>query len=131
MADAKTHEFVTRTLNTLTGRAMARGDNELLVLIGLVGVLNQGMMEQKNDQKYVAQEAVTAVGKTIPVTGLKDGDLVYHGLGTERIMVSAKNEKGFSDYNILGAAEDMDHLVISIPQDETFTGNLIIDIYNG
>ncbi len=39
------------------------------------------------------------------------------------------NQEGYPDYNILGRADGPGGIVMSIPQGETFTGDLIIDIY--
>ncbi len=127
-------EIFMTTLARIVGRARARGDQDMLALAGLLGVLKTeqslNSYSQMLNQEVVAREAIAKVGKVIRVETLKDGDRVTHGCNTERILVSARNLQGYPDYNILGRPDGADGIVMSIPQGETFTGDIIIDIYN-
>ncbi len=127
-------EIFMTTLARIVGRARARGDQDMLTLAGLMGVLKTQMSmnsyTQLLNQQTVAREVVAKVGKVIRVENLKDGDRVTHGCDTESILISARNLQGYPDYNVMGRPDGPDGLVVSVPLGEIFTGDLIIDIYN-
>lgn len=125
---------ITLALAKIMGDAQSRGDTPTQMITAVLSafqstVVNLENMVLNQEKPQPVVNNVTINGGSIPIAVVNgnNGDRVEHGLGTENILVSAKDSEGYQDMYTSAKADGPNHMILRTPSNEQFNGTLIVD----